>query len=228
MEFDLDLGQWIVVGLSAFLFVWYIGASSLNRRRGIATYRWLYRSLEAVGKIAHSEWIGSSGAGARLLVDKASRPFRRVEALYLLEPREFLPYWILSRLQGKRDVIIVTVTLRSAPKTMLEIEPAKGRVPKSTPTGDQSLTLGGEPALAGFRFTVEGVEDGRLLEGVRTFLRENGAEVRRISLRQEAPHLEIRAGLKPIMNVPAESFLTLLRDWFQARESQDKVAAPPK
>ncbi len=219
MEFDLDLGQWVVIGLSAFLFVWYIGANSFNRRRGIVTYRWLYRSLEAVGKIAHSEWIGSSGAGARLLVEKASRPFRQVEALYLLEPREFLPYWVVSRLQGKQDVVVIKFTLRSAPKATFEVERETRRSVKKQPADDRNQAPGSNRALKGFHMRVEGPEDARLMEGVRDFLSENGTVVQNISLRQEAPHLEIRARLKPVVGLPAEAFLLSLRGWFQEKES---------
>ncbi len=219
MEFDLDLGQWIVVGLSAFLFVWYIGANSLNRRRGIATYRWLYRCMEAVGEITHSEWIGSSGAGARLAVEKPSRPFRRVEALYLLEPREFLPYWILSYLQGKRDVVVVKITLRSVPKVTLEVEPAKGRGAKQPLAGGKNQAPERHQPVEGFHVSTEGPGDAQVMEGVSVFLRDYGAGVKVISLRQEAPHLEIRASLKALTGLPAEGFLLPIRGWFQQKGS---------
>ena len=85
MNFDLDLGQWIVIGLSAFLLLWYFLVNSISRKRGTAISRWLFRCLESVGEISNAEWIGASNMGARLTVKKAKNPFRRVEAHYLLE-----------------------------------------------------------------------------------------------------------------------------------------------
>ena len=210
MNLNLDTGQWVVIGLSAFLFIWYFAANAYSRQRGVAAYRWLYRALEGFGKI-QAEWIGASSAGARLVVSKASKPFQRVEAVYLLEPREFLPYWAFSRLRGKRDEVVVKITLRFSPKTTLEVRRDSGHQSPNTSNGTgKSIHL-----LDGFEMIYDGPEDQRLIDGLKAFLSDQGASVRMITLQREAPHLVIHAKLSPVLHSPAESYLDGLQAWFQ-------------
>jgi len=207
MNFDLDLGQWIVIGLSAFLFIWYFGAGSLNRKRGTATYRWLYRALETVGEVSDAEWIGAANMGARLTVKKAEKPFRRVEAHYLLEPREFPPYWLFSRLKGKRDEVLIRLVLRSAPKGSLEI--------KRTPANRPSQLTASHGIQSGFELVDLDLEAAPLLETIKVFLVENGRTVNRIIIKPDIPHLEIDARIKPLLDSPAESYFGVFLNQFQ-------------
>ena len=208
MNFDLDLGQWVVIVLSAFLSIWYFTANSLNRRRGIATYRWLYRSLEEIGKISIAEWIGSSNIGARLVVKKAAKPFRHVEARYLLEPREFLPYWLFSRLRGKRDEVVIQVTLRTSPKANLEItNREKGHQAKKSLAGNQ--------VPQGYQNEYTDPEEVHVRNVVETFLTEYGSTVEKLIVQQEAPHLTIHTKIKSLLRSPAESYFRTLLTLFQ-------------
>jgi len=207
-DFDLDLGQWVVIALSAFLFLWYFAASTLNRQRGIATYRWLRQSLEAVGKVSIAEWIGSSNMGARLVVKKAAKPFGRVEARYLLEPREFLPYWLYSRLKGKRDEIVIQVTLRYALKANFEIT--------NREIGHQvQKSLAGNQVPQGPQNAYTDPEEAHLRSMLETFLAEYGSTTEKIIVRRESPHLTIHARIKPLLLSPAESYFRTLLTSFQ-------------
>ena len=207
-NFDLDLGQWVVIALSAFLFLWYFAANTLNRQRGIATYRWLHRSLDSVGKVSIAEWIGSSNMGARLVVKKAAKPFGRVEARYLLEPREFLPYWLFSRLKGKRDQVVIQVTLRYALKANFEINEREiEHQANKPPAGDQ--------VLQGSQNAHTDPEEAHLRTVLETFLSEYGSTTEKIIVRREAPHLTIHARIKPLLHSPAESYFKTLLTLFQ-------------
>jgi len=207
MNFDLDIGQWIVIGLSAFLFVWYMLAGAANRKQGIAIFRWLRTGLSKLGEVSSAEWIGTSNMGARLAVKKALKPFRRVEAHYLLEPREFLPYWLVSRLRGKRDEVLVRVTLRIAPQGNLEIQ----RIPRRG--------LNTPPAAVrihpGFQVVHLDLDDAGLMAEVENFLAEFGPGIEKIVLRREAPQLEIQAKIKPLLRFSAESYFEAVQTWFQ-------------
>lgn len=208
MNFDLDLGQWIVIALSAFLLIWYFSANSSNRRRGISIYRWLYRCLETVGNVSIAEWIGSSNIGARLSVKKAAKPMRHVEARYLLEPREFLPYWFFSRLRGKRDEVVLQITLRTAPKANFEITNRKSEHLIKNPLAENQVPQG-------FQNTSTVPEDDHLRNVLDTFIGEYGPSVEKIIIRREAPHLTIHTRIKPLLLLPAESYLGTLLSLFQ-------------
>lgn len=205
MQIDLDLGQWIVIGLSGFMFIWYILAISANRKKGIATYRWLRQGLEAVGKISSAEWIGASNMGARMVVAKPAKPFRRVEAHYLLEPREFLPYWLFSILRGKRDEVVIKVALRMTPSGSLEIRRAAGR--KKLPAKDQ--------IHPDFQVVHADLEDAQLRAKVEAFLGENGSTVKKIILQPQVPHIELHARLKPLLRSSPEAYFSRLLSWYQ-------------
>jgi hypothetical protein len=217
MEFirNLNLGQWIVIGLSAVMLVWYFAANAINRRRGVAAYRWLYHSLEEVGKITRSEWFGSSSSGGRILVEKPARPFRRLEAVFLLERREFLPYWIIKHLQGWRDEVNIKVSLRSSPKLDLVIASTKS-ARQRTSSGDQ-IIAGFQvlPADQASQSPPEKYQE-RLLEGITAFLNENRSFVNRITLRSASPHVEIDALLSPMLDASPQKLFTTLQECFQS------------
>jgi len=215
MNLNLDLGQWIVIGLSVFLLVWYFAVSSSSRRRGINAYRWLRMGLETLGQVSNPEWIGSPGAGARVSVAKAARPFRRVETTYLLEPREFLPYWLFSRLQGKRDQIIIKATLRSIPKQTIQVTRSTSRNVGSPSPGDQMSLLDSSQAPEGFQIQYDGSQDSRMLEEITAFLNKYGETVNVINIQRQSPHLEIQARFAPVLHTPAESYFESLQSWFQ-------------
>ena len=219
MDLELGLGEWIIIGLSAILFMWYFAANAYNRRRGIATYRWLFRALENVGEIAHTEWIGSSSQGARLLVEKASRPFRKVESKYLLEPREFLPYWIFSRIRGKRDEVIILFTLRSVPKSLVKVYKKGSRRSEITNAAEKSRESKSEQSFNGFQIRYDGIGNQHFEEKVQSFLFDYADSTTTIELRREAPHLEIRAAMSPLLKTSAELYIGTLLVWFQDKDA---------
>ena len=214
MEFlqNLNLGQWIVIGLSAFMLAWYFGANAINRNRGVSAYRWLYHSLEGVGKINTAEWFGSSSSGGRLLVEKPSRPFRRLEAIFLLERREFLPYWIVKHLQGWRDEVKIIIDLRTSPKIDLVIARTEYPSPDSPdydhiPSGFKILLSDGYPAQNDLT---------PLLEKLAPFLNANASYLRKITLRSMSPHLEINAHLAPMLETFPAVLFPSLQEIFQS------------
>jgi hypothetical protein len=108
----MDLGQWIVIGLSVLMVAWFFGASSFNRRREEETIRWIYRGLKIFGQ---PEPVGQ-GSRARLSgleVSKARGPFRKIKVIYRLEKRENPPLWIYQHLQGRRDELEVRAVYKS-------------------------------------------------------------------------------------------------------------------
>lgn len=205
MQIDLDVGQWIVILLSALLFIWYFLANSANRRKGIATYRWLRQGLDSLGNVSSAEWIGASNVGARMVVAKPAKPFRRVEARYLLEPREFLPYWFFSYLRGKRDEVVIKITLRMNPSSSLEIRRFTGR--KNVPAG--------ECAHQHFQVVRADLADPQLISHVEAFLDENGATINEIILQNRAPHIELNARLGPLLDCSPELYFAKILSWYQ-------------
>jgi hypothetical protein len=98
---------------------WFALGTHVNVRKGHRALEWLQGGLPLIGEKTTLRWLGSSVV--HLQVEKAREPFRRVEVLVVLEPRDVPPLWLLSRLRGRRDLLIVRTELRSVPVVQVEI-----------------------------------------------------------------------------------------------------------
>lgn len=98
---------------------WFALGTHVNIRKGHRYLEWLQAGLPLAGEKTTLRWLGSSVV--QLKIEKAHDPFRRVEVLIVLEPRDVPPLWLLSRLRGRRDLLIVRTELRSVPKSQFEI-----------------------------------------------------------------------------------------------------------
>lgn len=215
MNFDLNLGQYVVIALSVVLFIWYFWANSANRKRSTAIYRWLRQSLETFGEISDAEWIGAANMGARLTIKKAKKPFRRVEVHYVLEPREFPPYWLYSRLRGKRDEVVIKITLRAAPRGRLEIQRLTGLKRAQTNSSELAETQLMIPSGEKFLIQSDGQVNEGLMEAIEVFLNDHPDSVESISIQPERPHLVLCERLVPLLHSPADSYFTPMQNWFQ-------------
>jgi hypothetical protein len=106
------LGVLLVVG-------WFALGTHLNVRKGHRYMEWLQGGLPLLGEKTTLRWLGSSVV--HLTIQNAHEPFRRAEVLVILEPRDVPPLWLLARLRGRRDLLIVRTELRAAPRTQVEI-----------------------------------------------------------------------------------------------------------
>jgi len=98
---------------------WFALGTHINIRKGHRFLGWLQGGLPLVGEKTTLRWLGSSVV--HLQIENAREPFRRVEVLVVLEPRDVPPLWLLSHLRGRRDLLIVRTELRSVPKLQVEI-----------------------------------------------------------------------------------------------------------
>jgi hypothetical protein len=98
---------------------WFALGTHINVRKGHRFLEWLQAGLPLMGGKTTLRWLGSSVV--QLQIADACEPFRSVEVLIVLEPRDVPPLWLLSRLRGRRDLLIVRTQLRDPPKSQLEI-----------------------------------------------------------------------------------------------------------
>jgi len=217
--------EYIVTGLGLLLVVWYLVAAIYNRRFGLRTYRWLQRGLTELGdlKSVQASWIGSSGSGARIGVQQAKVPFRRLELVYLLESRELAPLWLIDVLRGKRDQFILRGTLRTKPTGQLEVLPDKTRTRKELAqetTSPWMVTDGPNKLLIARRGSTE-----QQTEWLLPFLEKYGPNLKHFSWGPQDPHLLIVLRLAGLSNLEAATLFQDIRQvagWQPDRnESQD-------
>jgi hypothetical protein len=109
----MDLTQAILFVLVAIILGWFAVGVIWNIRRGNAVLKWMQTGLPRLGEKTTLRWLGSSAV--ELALAKARPPFRRVELVLVLEPRDVLWFWVLARWQGRRDMLIVRGQLLNAP-----------------------------------------------------------------------------------------------------------------
>ncbi|MHB8776701.1 MAG: hypothetical protein ACYC6R_02925 [Anaerolineales bacterium] len=208
---QLDAGQWLVIGVCAVLIVGYIGGYYYNRRTAEQILAWLKKGLEQWGPVTPGERLGGLATGGSLSVNAASEPFQRIEAIFLLEPRENLIFWLFDRLRGRRDELVLKIVLRAAPGKESLIEAGLHR----DRDFQQAIEKEKSPIIESAVHELEVAHWGKKSQAgarARLFLERYGRSVTRLSVRRQAPHVFLRARLKPLLNRPAEDLFSTLRD----------------
>lgn len=209
---ELNIGQWVVIGLCAVLLFGYIRGFYYNRQRAAQALSWLHEGLKTFGPVSVGEKLPGMATGGRLEVKNAVAPFHNVEAVYLLAPRENLFFWIFHLLRGKGDELILWVTYQSKPGQDVEAAyrgerqfenriKAADKKPLAVSEGPHRLLIASEEK-----------KNAALAGKVRTFLERYGHRVRRLALRGNKPHLFLRADLRIIRSESADEFFSALRD----------------
>ncbi|MDY6874935.1 MAG: hypothetical protein SWK90_01845 [Chloroflexota bacterium] len=199
-----------IIGLCAFLALWYGGGYLYNRRRGQRLFYWLEAGLGILGGNTEAGWMGSPAAGARVNVTHAAPPFRRLEITLLLENREILLLWLLNHLRGKRDWLIIKATLRSPRRGEVEIVPAKGRTAQALHREqEQSWTWQEGPHNLTIAYRGPGAQGQ--VTGLISWLEVYGEHLHRFSWRKADPHVQWQMKVGGLLTTASETFLADLQ-----------------
>ncbi len=106
--------QAILFVLVAVVMGWFALGVIWNIRQGNAALKWMQGGLPRIGEKTTLRWLGSSAV--ELAIEKAKPPFRRAEFVLVMEPRDVPWFWLLSRMRGRRDMLIVRGQLTHAPQ----------------------------------------------------------------------------------------------------------------
>jgi hypothetical protein len=212
---ELNLGQWVVIGICVVLIFGYIRGFYYNRRRAEQILAWLREGLKALGQVSAGEKLPGMATGGRLEVKQATAPFRRAEAVYLLTPRDNLFFWLFHRIQGRGDELLIWVTFKSKPEHDVEIGRRRDHEfeKRLKDTSKKALTVSDGPR--GLLIASEEKEGAVLTGKVLLFLESYGSSVIRLALRSNQPHLLLRADLRIMESGSALEFLSSLRELAQ-------------
>ena len=209
---ELNLGQWVVIGICAFLILGYIRGFYYNHRRAAQVLAWLHEGLKTLGPVSAGDKLPGMTSGGRLEVKRATPPIKRVEAVYLLAPRENLLFWLFHILQGKRDELILWITYQSKPEQDVEAARPGDRQFESRLKANDKKLLTVVEGPRGLQFASEQKKGGLLPGKVQSLLEQYGSVVYRLALRDNKPHLFLRVNLRVMKLVSAPEFFLILRD----------------
>jgi len=111
--------QYILIAAVIVLMGWFAIGVIYNLRRGDALLKWMQNGLPGIGQKTTFRWLGTSVA--ELVIAHAKKPFRRLETLLVLKPRDVFWMTILAYVQGREDIVIFRGQLTTAPLTDLEL-----------------------------------------------------------------------------------------------------------
>lgn len=192
---ELNIGQWIVIIISAVLIIAYIRGFQYNRQQADKVARWLFEGLKEWGKITPGDRMPGMVTGGRLIIEQATAPMRKLEALYLFAPRENPLFWLFYRLQGKRDELIVWITYFTKPESEVLLTRQGDRQFASRLKAKDKPTLTKVDAPAGLQLAVENPTNPALPEALRSFIDAHANKILHLSLRTNKPHLFLRLDL---------------------------------
>src|SRR6266498_4377752 len=111
--------QYILVVAVVIIMSWFAFGVIYNLRRGDALLKWMQNGLPDIGQRTTFRWLGTSVA--ELVIAHAKKPFRRLETLLVLKPRDVFWMTILAYFQGRDDIVIFRAQLNTAPVIDLEL-----------------------------------------------------------------------------------------------------------
>ena len=195
-----NLALVFVFVLGALLIGWYLVGNEVMRRRGRSLALWCKRSLDPLGGRQAIQWITTQSF--RLEVEGLKAPFVAGSLAGLVESMDVPVIWLANRASGRRDMVLLQVSLRQQPIWGLELYR-----PRSVLAADArkfAIEEGWtETALDGFRLASAG---GPAMEKVaRELIAELGDETPnliRLAIRRRGLHLTLA------LNLPEPSRLT--------------------
>lgn len=111
--------QYILIAAVIVVMGWFALGVLYNLRRGDALLKWMQNGLPGIGQKTTFRWLGTSVA--ELVIAHAKRPFRRLETLLVLKPRDVFWMTIMAHFQGREDIVIFRAQLTTAPPVDLEL-----------------------------------------------------------------------------------------------------------
>ncbi len=208
---QLNTGQWVVVIIAGVLILSYILGYYYNRQQAEKIYRWLKQGLSRFGEVSLGSKLPGMTTGGRLEVNQAAMPFKRIEAVYLLAPRENPLFLLFHLLQHRGDELIVWVNYLSKPGQSVEV----GR------PGDRQFTKRllekDKPALSlvenknGLQLAAESVPGSDLAGRVQAFAAKYPSNIIRMAVRPDKPHLYLRTNLRIMQRTSAADLLEDLK-----------------
>ena len=111
--------QYILVVALVIIMGWFAFGVVFNLRRGDALLKWMQNGLPGIGQRTTFRWLGTSVA--ELIIAHAKKPFRRLETVLVLKPRDVFWMTIMAYFQGRDDIVIFRAQLSTAPLVDLEL-----------------------------------------------------------------------------------------------------------
>jgi hypothetical protein len=190
---DLEtLAPGLLIAVMAVVLLWFTFGTQANIRRGNRLLEWLQDGLPTLGPKATLRWLGSSVAELKIV--SPAHPFREALVLVVLEPRDLGALWALARSRGRRDFIVLRLSLVRSPLHRADaVDPRAWTAGHLADANDSPAARTSWTDAAGVPVDLhhEPDFDVAALEHLWDRLGRVSGGAWRISIRPTIPHLEI-------------------------------------
>ncbi len=177
-----DPGFVAVIVLTMLLAAGFVYGAIRNRRLLELYLHALRPIILRHARKASARRLGTSGY--RVIATDVRPPFRQIDALIYVQPREILPYWLFNRLRGRGDRVYLQVSLRRSPRLALQA----GRL------GRQSADISSWQEIPSSPWPVPLYATSDLDADTRNRLEKLAAllpNLEHLSVRQTSPHVSL-------------------------------------
>jgi len=206
---DQNIGLWIVIVLTFIFMACYYWGRRKNYKIQKDSWKLLRKHIAQYTKKVDFKTYGSS-AFQISIPGRKDDLFKRLELTIALLPREIPLYYLVQKIRGKKDEVIVKTQFRTEPKFSLEAIPKEMKVPKRLRSKFKEIKT---ESFKGISFFSSKEGPARLLLNetpIRRRLKDLEKELRFLSLSAETPHLIFACKLSPEVFSKIFSFIRSL------------------
>jgi hypothetical protein len=188
----MNLGDIFVGAAAAFMLAltaWFFIGAQWNVKRIHDVLRWLRAGLPLLGERTTMRWLGTTGV--HLGMEAANAPFKSVELMILMEPRDVVPLWLLSHLQGRRDILLVRGHLRRHARVEFDLLDKTSWSGKDALRHNIAKEWPRSTLSDGFLLASEGADATLAAQQVKAQLGRLAPNLYRIAVRRTVPHVEV-------------------------------------
>jgi hypothetical protein len=206
-----QLAQSILIVFVILIMGWFAFGIVRNLRRGNAVLKWMQIGLPRLGERTSLRWLGSSAVD--LNIARAKAPFRQIQLLIVLEPRDVPWFWLIAHARGRRDMLIVRGQLLTTPQYEFDLL-APNSWSESERSGRADARQWNVEPLAEMNFRAPQTTRS-LSRAMASPLLQTAQHVHpivwRLSTRREDPHFELHIPLPDPKMMDAAQFFTALQ-----------------
>lgn len=208
----------IGIGLILFVMLWFALGTQRNIRKGNELLRWLQGGLPILGRRTTVRWLGSSAV--ELGIVEPAAPFREATVVVVLEPRDVSLLWAYARSRGRRDFVIIRVSLVQPPRFGVDVRDPGGWTSRSdAPDDGREVGIGERPTEEWPGQVAVTVGPGTVDPVVRATweqLTQASGGVWRLTVQPVIPHLEVHVRPPALDAVSADRLVGPIRELAEA------------
>lgn len=179
----------LVLALAFLLIGWYVAGNEVMRRRARTLAIWCKRALDPLGGKQAVQWTTTQSF--RLEVDGVRAPFVAGSINGLIESMDVPIIWLLNRATGRRDMVLLQLSLRQQPIWGLELY-RPGSVLASDARKYVAEEGWTETVIDGFRLaSVGGPTMEKIARELLAELGEQQPDLVRLAIRRRGLHLTL-------------------------------------